>query len=150
MIKKIQLPNLRWIATESEHLGRDWFEKTLALDALIENLGLQLWEESVFFLFSNAPEAVLEGRAQCLIARPVVGPWKELTPPFIMKDWTSSQMTCVSWERDVFSEQSLIEVVRSLSAFGLSHKQLASPFMLSLKRELRPELRITLEAYFPE
>ena len=47
-MNKSLLPNCRFLGLESEALGRDWFEKSVFIDAHLDELGMELAEETVF------------------------------------------------------------------------------------------------------
>jgi hypothetical protein len=138
------LPNLRWVCLPSDSLGEDWFEKTLKIDEVLPELGYDLAEESVFILYSQKPASIIEGRGQCLIARPVIGPKKELKKPFSLVDWKASPVWNEAIQGDSLSE--LLAAAEKVSAF----KKVADDFILMVKRELGPNLKLTVRAVFHE
>lgn len=141
------LPNCRFLSVESELLGKDWAEKSQIIDDQLDDLGMDLAEESVYLLFDRAPGSVKAGEAQCQIARSIVGPKKELQGNLAMRDWVQAPvhrkaLKSSSWE-DVLQE--CYTEWESLQRLG---EATASPYMIVAKRRLVPELSLTLEVLF--
>lgn len=138
------LANLRLICLPSEYLGQDWREKSAQIDEMLPLWGMDLSEESVFLLFSRAPGAVLEGEGQCMVARPVVGPKRELEAPYKLIDWVQSLVYMKQLKARDFDSvfQEAFEAWQDLQRKGVST---APSFMLRLTRRLLPELRLDVE-----
>ena len=141
------LPNCRFLSLSSDHLGKDWVEKTQEIDAQLDNLGMDLAEESVYLLFDRAPGAVVAGEAVCRVARSVIGPKKDLTGTLRMNDWVQAPV-----HRKAISgadwTQILQECYAEWESLQRQGQKLASPFMIVAKRRLRPELTLSLEVLF--
>jgi hypothetical protein len=145
---KTLLPNCRWLTLPSEKLGRDWAELAQQLDQALESLALDLAEESVFLLFDRSPGAVLEGEAEVLVARSVIGPKKNLDGAMKLVDWTQGvtfrqQIKSLDWTQ-IHLECAL--AWEDLHGKGLISK---SGYILLLKRRLKPQLELTIEVLFP-
>lgn len=137
MIQTI-LPNARWLTLPSLHEGRDWAELAQKIDEELPALGMELAEESIFLLFE---------RGECLVARPVTGPKKNLPGPIKLRDWTQSPvlkkvLQSYRWE-DI-----LAEVRSSWTALGRPGPP--EKFMLLIKRRLIPDLKLTVELLIGE
>jgi hypothetical protein len=143
------LANIRWLSTESQNLGQDWFERSLELDMALEDLGLDLAEESVFLIYSEGPSEVLEGKGRCRIGRSVIGPKREVSRPFSLIDWKAAPV----WRENVQGE-TLEEILeQAQDQHFKAHrgaKALAPEFILCVKRQLAPELKLRVEAIFHE
>ena len=136
------LANLRWLCLPSENLGADWFDRGRQIDSCLEAEGFDLSEESVYLLFSASPEKILEGEGQCLVARPVIGPLKEVKTPFKLIDWKAAPV----W-RQTLQGGTLEEIL--ISAAG-TKKNAVKGFYLRVKRELQDELKLSVEGIFHE
>jgi hypothetical protein len=143
------LPNQRWLSVPSENLGQDWYEKSLFLDQKLEGLGMDLAEESVYLLFSGTPDEVLEGNAQCLVARSVIGPKRDVTAPISLVDWKAAPV----WRETIVGE-GLVDLLEGAQELYFKAKAGAKPlakdFALCVKRELTPELRVRIDVIFHE
>jgi len=145
-MKSLQ-PNCRFLSLASEHLGRDWLEKSQEIDGQLDNLGMDLAEESVYLLFDRAPGAVLGGEALCQIARSVIGPKKELTGELRMNDWVQ---TLVHRKALTATDWSLVlkECYVEWENLQRQSQKIAASFMIVAKRRLTPELVLSLEVLF--
>ena len=143
------LPNLRWLCLPSDNLGQDWFQKARSIDQVLAQEGMDLAEETTFLLFSNAPSDILEGIGECVIARAVIGPKKNLTPPWMIQDWRAAPV----W-REVLQGQTLTEFLENAEERRLKankiERSFAEPFILSVRRHLDPDLRLSVECLFHE
>ena len=142
---KSYLSNLRWICLPSENLGEDWFEKSLAIDQLIEVEGMDLAEEAVYLLFSSRPNEVLEGKGDCLIARSVIGPKKALLNPYLLIDWKASAV----WRESLVGEN-LRQILESAEILRSQTPVIHQAFILCVRRELNPNLSVKVEVMFHE
>lgn len=111
------------------------------------SLGLDLADESVVIIYDRSPVSLAE--AQCLIARPVLGPKRTPTPPLRLLDWTqrpvfSCTLTSLSW--NTLSA----EAQRFWEGLHLEGHPVQGPFLLVLKRRLRGELSLSAEVLFYE
>lgn len=143
------LGNMRWLCLPSENLGHDWFDKGREIDSLLPQLGLDLAEESTFLIFSTNPSDVLEGRGQCLVARPVIGPKKSVEAPLALLDWKAAPV----WQETLQGE-TLVELLENAEEARLKaqkgQRPFADSFSLCVRRRLTPELRITVDSIFHE
>ncbi len=143
------LANLRWVSLPSENLGQDWFEKSLEIDNFIHQENMDLSEECTYLLFSEPPLNILDGNGQCLVARPVIGPKKDLPAPFKMLDWMAlpvSRQTLRGESLSDFLESA--EVMRRKCSYP--HGKLSGPFTLCVRRSLKKELILSVEGVFYE
>jgi hypothetical protein len=143
------LPNLRWLCLPSETLGQDWFDKSREIDQALNGLDLDLSEESTYLLFSNTPSHILDGDGQCHIARPVIGPKKEVEKPFTLIDWKAAPV----WRQKLQGETliEILEMAEEVRAKApIDQKRLSGPFSLCVQRQLRPELILSVECIFHE
>jgi hypothetical protein len=148
-MNKSILPNARLLCLSSESLGRDWAEKSHEVDLILGELSMDLSEESVYILFDRAPGAVLAGEGSCQIARSIIGPKKSLQQPFRLVDWVQADvyrkvLNSKDWEsvlEDCYLEWENLQ---------RSGAKLASPFMILVKRGLKPKLNLALEVLFYE
>lgn len=141
------LPNCRFLSLESDHLGKDWVEKTQEIDAQLDNLGMDLAEESVYLLFDRAPGAVMAGEALCQVARSVIGPKKDLSGPLHMNDWVQAPVHRKALRGPDWT-QLLQECYSEWESLQRQGQKIASPFMIVAKRRLNPELSLSLEVLF--
>lgn len=143
------LPNLRWLCLPSDSFGDDWYEKSLSIDQLIQDEGLDLSEEVVYLLFSDTPADVLQGLGQCLVARPVIGPKKKFNPPFELIDWKALPVYRSRVSGDSLKEiLESAEMARNTAVKGA--KPFARDFVLTLNRKLKEELILSVEVIFHE
>lgn len=146
MTKSI-LPNARLLCVSSENLGRDWSEKSMELDLILGELSMDLSEESIFILFDRSPGTVLTGEGNCQIARPVIGPKKSLQQPFRLVDWVQTEI----YRKVLLSkdwESVLEDCYLEWENLQRSGAKVASPFMILVKRGLKPDLNLALEVLF--
>lgn len=136
------LANLRWLCLPSENLGADWFNVSRHIDSCLEAEGFDLSEESVYLLFSTSPEKIQEGVGQCLVARPVIGPLKEVRAPFRIIDWKAAPVLEKS-----LSGSTLPEILISAMAVG---KNADKGFFIRVKRSLKDELKLMVDGIFQE
>lgn len=143
------LANLRWVSLPSENLGQDWFEKSLEIDTFIHQENMDLSEECTYLLFSEPPLNILDGSGQCLVARPVIGPKKDLSAPFKMIDWIALPVS-----RQALKGESLSDLLESAEVMRRkisdTHHKLSGPFMLCVRRSLKTELILAVEGVFHE
>ncbi len=143
------LPNLRWLAIHSLELGQDWYQKSLELDQELEGLGMDLAEEAVYLIYSENPDQVLEGGGLCLVARSVIGPRREVSQPLSLLDWKATPV----W-REKLSDNALAEMLERAAVLHLETfegaQRAARGFILSVRRELHPELSLSCEVIFHE
>ncbi len=143
------LPNLRLLGLVSELSGKDWYALSAKLDAALEGMGLDLSEEAVYLLYSDAPEAILEGLGECAVARAVIGPKRNPGPPYSLQDWTAAPV----WRAPLAGEdiEDYLEAAAILrQTVRKAHPQLAAAFMFRIGRSLDPKLGLSLEAIFHE
>lgn len=143
------LANIRWLAIPSDGSGQDWFEKSILLDQTLESYGLDLAEEAVYLLYSDTPEEILEGNGQCLVARSVVGPKREVESPLNLVDWKALPV----W-REKLQGDSLVDLLEKAQDARLKAaegpKPFAKSFMLVVKRRLEGEIKLEVETIFHE
>lgn len=133
----------------SENLGNDWFDKSRQIDTVLSELGMDLAEESTFLLFSNPPSDILEGKGQCLIARPVIGPKKNVDAPLALVDWKAAPVWQETLQGGTLEEiLECAEEVRLKAQKG--QKRFADAFSLRIRRWLKPDLEITVDSFFHE
>lgn len=143
------LANIRWLAIASDGTGEDWYEKCVLLDQTLESYGLDLSEEAVYLIYSDTPEEILDGNGHCLIARPVIGPKREVEAPLSLFDWKAAPV----W-REKLKGEALVDLLEEaqdarLKATG-APKPFAKSFMLVVKRNLKPDLQLEVETIFHE
>jgi hypothetical protein len=143
------LPNLRLLGLPSDAAGADWLAKSTVLDGALEGLGLDLAEEAVYLLFTDAPDALLEGHGDCVVARSVIGPKRSPGPPYILRDWKAAPV----W-RELLAGGGLEELLAAADSIRRrireDHPRLAGAFMLRVGRAIAPDLRLSVEAIFHE
>ena len=133
----------------SENMGQDWLDCSRKIDASLDDLSLDLAEESVFILFDRAPGSVLAGEAQALVARSVIGPKKNLQGALKLQDWIQAPVfrkVILASDWDQILEESFKEW-ENLQRQG---QTIAAPFMIVAKRRLTPELSLSVEVLFHE
>ncbi len=148
-MNKSILPNARFISLPSSQIGRDWYEVTLKLDSVLEELGLELLEEVVYLHYGSAPGMVIEGSAECRIARSVIGPLKKLEGDYKITDWTQGlvykiPLSANSWD-DLLAQ--CYKAWENLVRMAIKP---TSQFTISLKRELKDTLQHKVEVIFYE
>lgn len=143
------MANMRWLCLPSENLGNDWFDKSRQIDTVLSELGMDLAEESTFLLFSKPPSDILEGNGQCLIARPVIGPKKNVEAPLALVDWKAAPV----WQ-ETLQGDTLVEILECAEEVRLKaqkgQKPFADAFSLRIRRWLKPDLEITVDSFFHE
>ena len=143
------LPNLRFLCLPSENLGQDWLEKSQKLDGLLTSEGFDLAEEAIYLLFSENPSDILESHGQCLVARAVIGPKKELPEGLNLIDWKAAPI----W-REAISGETYVEILESVEEIRTraikGRSDFAQPFILRIRRKLKPKLILLVEAIFHE
>ncbi|MFP5385238.1 MAG: hypothetical protein ACLGHN_04120 [Bacteriovoracia bacterium] len=141
------LPNLRWLCLPSTHSGQDWSEKAIEIDSVLSEEGMDLSDESVYLLFTHEPHEMLEGKGQCLIARPVIGPKKVLDAPFSLVDWVAAPVWRETVQGETFEDILRITEDSRLKALK-ENPGLAPGFFLCVQRRLVPELKLRVEVIF--
>lgn len=136
---------MRWLTLPSDFSGEDWREVSLVIDRAMATTGLDLAEEAVYLLYDSGPESVLNGRAQCKIARSVIGPKKTPESPLELMDWKAASvikrpLQGQTWD-DLFSE-----AIKEWQDLEIRPKV----FMLCIHRSLNPDLTLLTEAIFAE
>ena len=148
-MSRIILPNARFLGLPSQSSGRDWDELIPKIDNVMDEIGLNLAEETIVLIFSQGIEPTLEDDVECKVCRPVTGPKRQPPAPFIMEDWDqkfvhSFSLGSLGW--DEVSHESL-KIRDQLEREG---KKLKKEMILLLKRRLVPELKLSLEVVFYE
>jgi hypothetical protein len=148
LIKEL-LPNCRWLAVASDHLGRDWSELSRLIDEHLDEYGLDLAEESVYLLFDRAPGSIQVGEGHCLVGRSVIGPKKNLVGRLHFLDWVQrpvfkTKIIAADWPQ-IYQQCYL--AWENLQRQGL---KIGAPFMILAKRRLNPRLELELEVLFHE
>lgn len=136
------LANLRWLCLPSENLGADWFDISRRIDSCLEADGFDLSEESVYLLFSTSPEKIEAGEGHCLVARPVIGPLKDVKAPFRIIDWKAAPVL-----EKRLSGETLPEILASAEDYG---KKADKGFFIRVKRSLGDELKLVVDGIFHE
>ena len=148
-MSKTILPNARFLAIKSEHLGRDWSDCVQKLDSQLDALGMDLASETVYLLFDRSPGAISAGEGGVLVARPVIGPKKALSAPFELVDWVQApvhkkRLRSVDWTG------LLDECSGEWERLQRENVNVTGPFMLELRKLLGPELELELSVLFRE
>jgi hypothetical protein len=143
------LANLRWLCLPSDDLGADWFDKCHVIDQHLEAEGFDLSEESVYLLFTENPEKVLNGEGYCLVARPVIGPLKEVTPPLQLIDWKAAPVWLEKLQGETL-EEVLISAKDAKAKAIKGTREFKNSFYLRVKRELTDKLHLSVEGIFHE
>jgi hypothetical protein len=143
------LSNMRLVSLPSKSLGEDWYEIITQIDEQAPSWGMDLAEESVFFLFSQSPGSIMHGEGQCQIARSLIGPLVKLEPPFELTDWVSSPvyrkaLSAILWPLV------LEEAFAQWQELQRQGKKVRTGFILCLKRSLKPELSLEIDVIFNE
>jgi hypothetical protein len=146
---KSLLPNCRFLTVASEHLGKDWAQRSQEVDEHLDSFGMELAEESIFLLYDRAPGAIMAGEGRCQVARSIIGPKKRVEKPFQLIDWVQAavyrrSIKATDWNRI------LEECYSEWEKLHREGNKIASPFMVLVKRRLSPELNLTLEVLFHE
>lgn len=146
---QIQIPNLRLLSLPSATQGEDWIKTSQLLDNELEALNFDLESESVYLLFSHSPTETLEGVGSCLVARPVIGPSKDVSLPLKLHDYPTQTV----WKTEL-KGTSLVEVLEEAeeawTKARFKGKILKEEFILRISRRLSPKLELSLEAIFLE
>ncbi len=141
--------NQRLIYLPSQGLGEDWLELSTSIDEMIPGYGMDLSEEAVYLIFDGSPGSVLHGEGSCLVARSVIGPLVQLSPPYKLMDISSrpvhlKNLSETSWQGAL---EAAFGAWQELQRQG---KMVQSGFTLGIRRRLRPELNLELEVIFNE
>jgi hypothetical protein len=145
----IFLPNSRWLCLSSDDLGRDWFQKSLKIDDYIESLGLDHIQEDTYLFYDQRPSDLLSGNGECVIGRSVAGPKKDLNIPFKFLDWPSRPVLNYSLNGTSLEEY-LESAEDKRTSLELQGRELKTSFILRIRRQLNPDLKITVEVIFYE
>lgn len=134
---KDQLPNLRLLGVASSEWGRDWSVLSGKIDQVIEDQGFELGGQDIYLEFSQWPKL-----NEVMIYRSVIGPLKEIDPPFKLQDWESAAiesfpLQSMDWP-ELFEE---ITQIRGAS-------QLGSDFILKFSRRFNDELVFNKQVLF--
>lgn len=143
------MPNCRFLTIPSDNLGQDWEECSRQLDANLDELSLDLADESVYILFDRFPGAVLDHEGEALVARSVIGPKKNLPEPFGLKDWVQALV----YRKVILASNwghILEESFKEWENLQRQGHEIAAPFMIVAKRRLTPELALSVEVLFHE
>lgn len=110
---------------------------------------MDLAEEAIYLLFSEAPEDILEGKGLCLVARSVIGPKKNVQPPLKLIDWVAAPV----WRKEVLGtswDEILEKALEHRLMAQKESKTLAKSFGLCVRRKLTPELVLEVDVLFNE
>lgn len=143
------LANMRWLCLPSETLGADWFSVSRSIDSCLEAEGFDLSEEAVYLLYSTSPEKVMNGEGQCLVARPVIGPLKEVKAPFRIIDWKAAPVWLENLRGSTLPEL-LAEAGEAKKKAVKGTREFEESFYLRVKRSLDGELKLAVEGIFHE
>lgn len=145
----IILPNARFLGLTSLHSGQDWDELIPQIDQLMDEIGLSLSEETIILIFPESAQSVTEGTSECKVCRPVVGPKKQVPSPYFIEDWVQQTVFSFPIKSEGWDEV-FIECSQIRNQLILDNKKIKNGLMLLLKRELLPDLKLTIEAVFQE
>jgi hypothetical protein len=143
------LPNSRWLCLSSDDFGRDWLEKSWQIDDYVESLGLDHIQEDVYLFYNESPSDLLKGKGECVIGRSVSGPKKDLNFPFKFLDWSSRPVITYPLKGGSL-EQYLESALEKRTALELQGRGLKTSFILRIRRQLNPELKVSVEVIFYE
>jgi hypothetical protein len=143
------LPNSRWLCLSSDDFGRDWFEKSGKIDDYVESMGLDHIQEDVYLFYNESPLDLLNGNGECVIGRSVSGPKKDLNFPFKFLDWSSRPVIIYPLKGESL-EQYLEFAVEKRTTLELQGRRLKTSFILRVRRQLNPELKVSVEVIFYE
>lgn len=146
---KSLLPNCRFLTLASHELGRDWSDRSTEIDDQLDELGMDLAEESIYLLFDQAPGSIIHGEGSCLVARSVIGPKKNLEGALKLTDWVQAPVERKAL-RSTDWDQILEECYQEWESLQRQSRKLAAPFMIVAKKRLIPELSLTVEVLFQE
>jgi hypothetical protein len=150
---KTILPNARFITLPSENSGRDWFEKSRQIDRQLAELSLDLAEETVYLLFDRSPGSILHGSGNCLVARSVIGPKRQLEGELGLQDWVQAPVHQYALKQIHHWEALLEECYQEWENLHRQALKLQAPFILAFKRQTEGQdgpLRLTAELLFWE
>jgi hypothetical protein len=143
------LPNQRWLTLPSKSLGEDWWDKCLEIDEVLPRYGLDLADESVYFLYDRSPGPVLNREGECLVARSVIGPKKEWEKPFKLIDWVSAPVYRKVLRSETW-DQILEEAYLEWENLQQMNIKVSRSFILCLKRQIEGALKLHIEVIFSE
>lgn len=134
---------MRLLARSSDASVTDWWEESQQIDEVMGGFGMDLSEEAVYLLFSNLSELELT------IARPVIGPLKELQAPYKIIDWSSAPVHRVpaahsTWPEVFEQAQAEWEKLQNTKLKYLPQ------FMIRLERQIDSGLVLKTEILFHE
>lgn len=125
------LPNMRLFLLASEAQGQDWNEKVSRIDEALNLSPYDLAEESVYLVFQ---------KGRCSIGRSVIGPQKGPEIPFELIDWQAKPV-----ERIELKERIWDRLMAEIEEYEHS-----GDFMLCMRRQLGPKLKLSVEVIFSE
>ncbi|HXH76519.1 MAG TPA: hypothetical protein VNJ08_16225 [Bacteriovoracaceae bacterium] len=121
----------------------------LKIDESLPEWGMDLAEEKGYLLYDRAPGSILHGEGICQIGRSVIGPKRAPAAPFLLKDLVSAPVFRIdlkssTWPK-VFEES--FEAWQQLHRSG---KTVSPGFTICIRRQLKPELQLGIQAIFHE
>ncbi len=134
---------MRLLTRQAQVSVTEWMSETQKIDDAMGGFGLDLSEEAVYLLFDDINELNLR------VARPVIGPLKELQAPFNIQDWSSAPVHRLSVPNSQWSEVFDLAQTewRKLQASKLKY---LSQFMIRLERQIDSGLILKTEILFHE
>jgi hypothetical protein len=108
---------------------------------------LEICEEVVYLIYDRSPGAIQAEEGLCLIARPVIGPKKNMISPFGQHDWVQAKV----WSGGILIndwDQLLSGCYEFWEGLQRTNKKFASGFMIAIKRTLDPKLDVKGEVLF--
>lgn len=142
-------PNMRLVCLPSFEEGKDWQAREKEIDKCLTSEGLELAEESVYLFFGKKSSLTPSEKDLCFIGRPVIGPKKQLSSPFVLRDFESRKI----YSRRLLSNkwgELLTEVNKKREELCFSERHLSHDFIICLHRRLRPALELESWAIFYE
>lgn len=135
------LPNMRLLSLPSENHGADWWELSNEIDSVLESYGLDLSHEETYLVFSETGE--------CRVSRSVIGPKKAVIAPYILSDWEQAPVHRKTLSGETHEE--ILEESHKARFEALKDDDKTSrAFMICIRRELKPDLKIFVEAIYHE
>lgn len=134
---KDQLPNLRLLGVESSDWGRDWDSLVPQIDQKIEDYAFELASQEIYIEFSQWPNL-----PKVMIYRSVIGPIKEIEPPYTLTDWESAPVERFELQSELWVD--LFEEIATMKK-DIVH---AHDFILVLSRQLEGELFFNKQVLF--
>jgi hypothetical protein len=139
---------MRMLCMPSDDSGQDWHQKSLELEQIAPQLGLELAEEATYLIFDRAPGAVMAGEGHCLVGRSMIGPKIRPPGPYQLIDWQAAEVHLVEIPFNSTWNEALSAAQTTWENLHRANLAVGPKFYLRLRRGLSDGLKLGIDGLF--